>query len=470
MSVAASTRFRQDSCQATSRSNVVIMRRVSARLLVVVVAVVPAWAAPGIAAAHGIGGRTDLPVPVSFFAVGAGAALIVSFVMLSERWQGTRLQEPPATAASPGGGWLRSLLRIVGIAGFVALLAAGTADGGSSRNIGPVLVFVYFWLLFPFLAGVFGDLWRHASPWAWISTRLNTGGVERPELLESIGMWPATIAFFAFTWLELVSAEAGKPRSLAVAALVYTAYIVAAGYIAGPRTGLVMTDAFHHYNALLGAIAPRQLTKAGWQHRRWLQALPSLATPPGFTAFVIAMIGTVSYDGLSGSEWWETTVGDLRSNELFETAALLASVLAIGGLYWLAAHTATRFTTLPVTTTTVAGRFAHTLIPIALAYAVAHYFTLAIFEGQLLLSGLSDPFGRGWDLFGTADWKTQFFLSANAVWYIQLAVIVLGHVAGVVLAHDRALADFGEDAVRTQYAMLILMVFLTSLGLFILAG
>ena len=122
---------------------------------------------------------------------------------------------------------------------------------------------------------------------------------------------------------------------------------------------------------------------------------------------------------------------------------------------------------------TAARRFAHTLVPIGLAYAFAHYFTLVLFEGQLLLSTMSDPFGLGWDLFGTADRPIDFSLIAGGsawVWWVQLTAIIAGHVTGVVLAHDRALADFeGPGAVRSQYAMLVLMVFLTGLGLAILS-
>ncbi len=84
---------------------------------------------------------------------------------------------------------------------------------------------------------------------------------------------------------------------------------------------------------------------------------------------------------------------------------------------------------------------------------------------------MSDPFGRGWNLLGTAGYQVNFFLSANAVWYGQVAAIVGGHVAAVVLAHDRALGDFGPvRGVRTQYAMLVLMVVLTMLGLVLLSS
>jgi hypothetical protein len=110
-------------------------------------------------------------------------------------------------------------------------------------------------------------------------------------------------------------------------------------------------------------------------------------------------------------------------------------------------------------------------VPIALAYAVAHYATLVGFEGQQIIAAISDPFAVGWNLFGTADRRVDFFLTTTEpVWYFQVASIVGGHLLGVVIAHDRALADFGAGAVRCQYAMLVLMIALTTLGLLILAG
>jgi hypothetical protein len=205
--------------------------------------------------------------------------------------------------------------------------------------------------------------------------------------------------------------------------------------------------------------------------RGWLRALPAVPAWPGLVAFVVAMIGTVTYDGLSGTEWWAEAFAGVRREVWFGTLALLTSVVVIGALYLLASTAAARSAGEEWTAGKVANRFAHTLIPIGLAYAVAHYITLVLFEGQLLVIAASDPMGRGWNLFGTAEWSVEFFLSPEVVWYVQLATIVSGHVAGVVLAHDRALADFGgEVAVRTQYAMLALMVALTSLGLFMLAG
>jgi hypothetical protein len=189
--------------------------------------------------------------------------------------------------------------------------------------------------------------------------------------------------------------------------------------------------------------------------------------------FVVAMIGTVTYDGLSGTPLWRNLVGDLAFSQWFGTLALLGTVTVIGAGYWLASYVAVMLSgERSRSVGDVARRFAHTLVPIAFAYAFAHYFTLVIFEGQGLITTLSDPFGVGWDLFGTAGYRINYqLLSPQEVWAVQVAAIVVGHVLGVILAHDRALAEFpAPTAVRTQYAMLGLMILLTSLGLAILAA
>ena len=110
--------------------------------------------------------------------------------------------------------------------------------------------------------------------------------------------------------------------------------------------------------------------------------------------------------------------------------------------------------------------FAHAFIPIALAYLVAHYFSLFVFQEQAQFTYLlSDPLGDGSnDLFGTAGVGIDYTLiSANAIWYVQVGALVIGHVAALVLGHDRALAIYGDSrvAARSQYWMLAVMVAFT---------
>jgi hypothetical protein len=235
---------------------------------------------------------------------------------------------------------------------------------------------------------------------------------------------------------------------------------------------LAVFDAFTPYNRMISALSPLGRRADGrliW--RGWLRALPVLPAWPGLAAFVVVAIGTVTYDGASGTTWFRSAFGEMSASMLGATFLLLAAVAVIGAAYWIASWAAARMVGAGWTARRVTIRFAHTLVPIALAYAVAHYLTLILFEGQQLIAAVSDPFALGWDLFGTADRKVDFFITASEpIWYLQMAVIVSGHVTGVVLAHDRALGDFGPDAVRSQYAMLLLMVALTTLGLLILSG
>ncbi len=430
-------------------------------------------AVPAPARAHGIGGRADLPVPIEFFLYGAAVVLIVSFIALALLWPEPRLQGGPRVRVVTAGpiGWPGGVLAAVGVLGLLLVTVAGLVGvQNSSRNVAPVLVWVDFWLVVPFLGALFGNLYTYLNPWRTVGTLI--GSEERPALLERLGVYPAAFALLLFTWLELVQPDGGQPSTVAIAAVVYTALMIALMGWAGRSTGLQIGDAFTTYNRLISAISPLGRDAQGrlvW--RGWIRALPVLPRWRGLTVFVVLMIGTVSYDGLSSTRWWRDLLGDQAGTVLWETLGFVAVSAVIGGAYWTASWAAVKLADDRRSPAQVAASFAHTLVPIALAYAFAHYFTLVLFEGQLLLSTASDPLGQGWDLFGTADRAISYWLSPTVVWYVQVVSIVAGHVTGVVLAHDRALAEFPPvRAVRSQYAMLVLMVALTALGLTILAA
>jgi hypothetical protein len=428
--------------------------------------------------AHGIGGRLDLPVPLAFFAAGAAVVLIVTFLALTTLWLRPRLQDGPRirpTGRSIGLG----PLNVIGVVGLILVIVAGLgtlARGGDqvgARNIGPVLLWVYFWLAVPFLGSVFGDLYTGLNPWRTLSSWLGIGERERSGTANvKAGLWPAVVMLMGVAWLELVYPGSSNPGSIAIAAILFSIFLLAMIGLYGREAGLISFDPFTSYNRLISAISPFGRDPQGRLVRRgWLRALVVVPEWPGLAAFAVVMIGTVSFDGLSATTWWESATGTFGASVFGKTTLLVAMCLAVGGTYYLACALAVALGGGDRTVTQVGSRFAHTLVPIAFAYAFAHYFTLVIFEGQSIISAASDPFGLGWDLFGTRDYKIDFFLGALPVWYIQVGAIVLGHLAGVVLSHDRALVDFpGAGAVRSQYAMLLLMVLLTSLGLFILAG
>jgi hypothetical protein len=418
-----------------------------------------------------------LPVPTSLFVAGAGLVVVLSFIALALLWPKPRLQEGLRARQLIGARLLTTPFRVLGVvclglvvtAGAVAALA-GT-DVAGSRNLGPVLLWVGFWLVVPFMGAVVGNLYTLLNPWRALAGWLGVGGTERPEMLARLGVMPAVGVLMAFTWMELVWPDAASPGSIATAAVVYTVGLIALAAMWGRETTVAVADAFTPYNRLLSSIAPLGRSAEGrlvW--RGWLRSLPQIPEWRGLWVFVVAMIGTVSFDGLSSTAWYGNALGSFGSSIAGGSIGLIGMTMLVGAGYRLACAVAARLGGAG-DGAWVAARFAHTLVPIALAYAVAHYFTLVIFEGQQLWSAISDPFGVGWDLFGTRGYKINFFLQPIAIWYVQVGAIVSGHVAGVVLAHDRALADFpGVRAVRSQYAMLLLMVLLTGLGLVILAG
>jgi hypothetical protein len=359
-------------------------------------------------------------------------------------------------------------LLLVIVAGIGTLARGGDELG--ARNVGPILFWVYFWLVVPFLGVFLGDLYTGINPWRTLSRWLGIGETERGRL--KAGIWPATLLLLAVAWFELVYPDSGDPSSIAIAAVLFTAFLLIMIGRYGRETALTSFDPFTAYNRLISAISPfGRDAESRLVRRGWLRALTVLPEWPGLAAFAIVLIGTVSFDGLGATSWWEAVMGSFGASTFGRTLLLIAMCLVVGGTYYLACALAVRLGGGARRPAQVAVRFAHTLVPIAFAYAFAHYFTLIIFEGQSIISAASDPFGLGWDLFGTRAYKVDFFLGALPIWYIQVGAIVAGHMAGVVLAHDRALVDFkGAGAVRSQYAMLLLMVLLTSLGLFILAG
>ncbi len=422
----------------------------------------PAWA-------HGVGGRQDLPFPLSYFVSGAAVALIISFMWIGISWTEPKLQGGPAyrtSRLSPVGRWAL-LLRPVGVLSLLLVLVGPFFGNGFAPAF---VVWIGLWLIVPFLSVVMGDLYTFLNPWRALASWMGMAGRKREHPL---GLWPAVFAFFGFIWLELVASSGSEARTLAIAAVCYSAWLFGWMAVFGVDTGLEAADVFTVFVRSVSSISPfGRHRDGGILYRGWAKALTVLPQRKGFVAFVIAMIGTVTYDGLGGSAAWRDIFGESVDHPMFETGALLGVSLVIGLLYYGAIQAAIYLSGSKKSLTKTAASFAHTLIPIGAAYAFAHYFTLVLLEGQALIGIVSDPFGIGWDLFGTAGAAINYtWLSPTWIWWVQLVVIVTGHILSVLLAHDRSLVEFPpETAVKSQWVMLVMMVALTGLGLFLLAG
>ncbi len=454
-----------------------------------------ALAAPATASAHGLVGKQDLPIPRWLFAWAAAVVLVASFVGLAVLWAAPRLQEIAERHRFDVPRALEVLLGALGVAFFVFCVYAGFAGTqAATANLLPTIIYVYFWVVVPFLSVLFGDVFRAVNPWlaigkaaGWVVRRTGAAGEDGAEPLAYpswLGRWPAVIGVLAFAWVELVYADKDDPSQLATMALAYTAVQLVGMSLYGVAQWSTRGDAFGVYFGMFARISPLHWRDRALFTRPVLGGAPPLSAVPGTVALLCVMIGTTSFDGFSQGTTWNSIVPDLQdffgslglnaehALEWAGTVGMLVMCCFIGVLYRLGVlgmRTVGRRR--PVSE--LSGAFVHTLIPIAFAYVLAHYFSLVAYQGQALASLASDPLGDGSDLFGTAATTINYtWISATGVWYVQVAALVLGHVAGLALAHDRALAVFekARDATRSQYWMLAVMVAFTSLGLWLLSA
>jgi hypothetical protein len=300
---------------------------------------------------------------------------------------------------------------------------------------------------------------------------------------QRLGRYPAVLVLLVFAWIELVSGWGDAPATLASAAAGYTIITLAGQAVFGVETWTSRGEGFAVYYNLLSRISVWERRDRVLGVRPALGGLPRMERPPGTVAFVLTMIGTVTFDGLGQGPAWSnlrsTLVDGFTSLGISAEAApkyantlgLIACVLLIAGFYRLGISGA-RSIGGKLGEDQLRRAFIHSLVPIAAVYIFAHYFSFLIYEGQGIVYLASDPFGQGWDLFGTASTGIDYGLISQAgIWYVQVAFVCLGHVAALVLAHDRALALYDDVklAVRSQYWMLGVMVGFTSLALWLLA-
>jgi hypothetical protein len=449
--------------------------------------------------AHAIGGVRDLPIPLWLFYYGGAIVLVLSFVALGVLWRRPRLEGadegrplPPALQRFLLSTGLRVVVGGASLALLIILfLASLVGEPSAGQNIAPTFVFVIFWVGLVIVVVVLGNVWPLLNPWragadlvAWFWREAGWSWSSDVTYPERLGRWPAAALLFAFTALELAYVEPANPRALALAIFLYSWITWVGMGVFGRETWLRNGEAFSVYFDLLGRIAVfgRRNSDGQLVARPPLSGLTVRDFPPGSLAFVAVMLGSVAFDGFSRTSRWlewrfeieepyvldNPGLGDLIVSG-FNLAGLVAFVLLVVIAYLGALQVAKLVAR---TTAPLATAFLGSLVPIALAYAVAHYFSLLLIQGQVGITLASDPFGFGWDLFGTADYQPDpTVISPNTIWYVQVGVLVAGHVSGLVLAHDRAVAMFASPrtAIRTQYAMLALMVLYTVGGLWLLS-
>jgi hypothetical protein len=449
---------------------------------------VAALAHPSAAHAHGLVAEEDVPIPFWLLAAASVLVLGVSFALLARAWQSPRL-ERNGWRPLPGSRLIvNRVTEVLAGAAGVFLLGVTVWSGFSGTdqvgfNFSVTFVFVTVWLGMTALSVVLGDVFRPFNPWRALARaggwalRATTGRTiaEPVPYPERLGRWPAVAALVAFVWLELSYGVRGlpdegieipgvEPGTVALAAVLYSLYALLGMAVFGVETWTRRGEAFSVYFGMFASLAPLEVRDGTLGRRPWLTGATRWANDiPGSAALVLAAIALTVFDdardALFNRYWidvWNAFMDaglDSLDARRATNTIFMALVLAVIGAAAAIARPA----------------YAHALIPIALAYLIAHYFSFFVQQEQAQFTYLlSDPLGRGWDLFGTAGHRIDFAaVDPTAVWTVQVTALVAGHAVALALAHDRALAlhRSPDAARRSQYALLALMVAFTLLAL-----
>ena len=466
--------------------------------------VVAALLFPALASAHSaLVGKQDLPIPQWLFAWGASLVLIVSFVALTLAWT-TPLLEMERWRPAPR--WL-SLVVVnpvtIVLAGAFGVFLLGVVvwsgfEGSEvpAQNFAPTFVFATFWLGLVFLSVLLGEVFRAFSPWRAIANAVS--GIFRLVARQDapspiaypawLGRWPAAAGLFGFLWFELIYSAGGteglSTSELSVAVVVYSLITFVGMGIFGIDAWIRRGETFSVYFGMFASLSPVEVRDGRLGFRRPLSASTKWAVLPGSVALVAVALGGTIFDGAQEGvlkepiEWVFEAAQDLGADpslasRISNTTFLVATDAFVAGVYWLGIRGMRTVRGLDMPVGELGRVFVHSFIPIVLAYLVAHYLTYFLWleQGQFTYL-LTDPLGDGSNIFGISKDPIDYgVIGANAVWYVQVAALVIGHVTALALAHDKAVALYRDSrtAARSQYWMLALMVAFTSLGLFLLS-
>lgn len=422
-----------------------------------------AFLLPATVAAHTLNATYASRLPLAVYVVGAATTVALSFIFVIVR--DVRAQPPDLAAeGSLPPAWLRIALRAIGLFGWAWIVAQGIAGGSSDGDVSTLFLWVYGWVGLAIICAIIGPAWQFLDPFstlhdlgAALLRAIHVQGWAIADYPERFGRWPATAGFAFFVWLELV-VMAG-PSTLFIVVVGYTALTLAMMAQFGRDEWRSHGETFTVWFRTLGRLAYWRLVDEDGRVAR--RSFGSGLLEPGWSRADVTLVAlgvsSIIFDGLSQTQPFF---------DLFGAPGIAVKTLLL--FAWLGFVVLLAF---GVATTVGLGAIGAGLLPIALGYLIAHYLTYLLIDGQRILIAVSDPFQKGWNLFGTAfHTPSGAWLPPGLVWTVQLAAVVGGHMLGAWGGHVVAAADAPAGISvaalrRRQIPLAIVMVGLTTLTL-----
>ncbi|MCX6023059.1 MAG: hypothetical protein NTZ05_15285, partial [Chloroflexi bacterium] len=475
---------------------------VSRRIILIIASLLPTLV-PSRVFAHGFDERYDLPAPLEWYLHGAAAAVVLSFVLFgvflrpeqaTDRYPRWNLFQIGGVRALLTNRWLLSAVRLASAALFLLVILSGFLGvPGTAFNFAPTFVWVIWWIGLGYFIALVGNIWPLINPWSILFTwgdrmARQTGLADSLEAQEPYpprwGVWPALLLYFAFVWIEVIYEGSTSPASLAAFTVLYSVITWIGMAVYGKEVWLRHGEIFSVFFALTAKFAPtevrvtdpevcrgcsapcRDLGDAcincyecvGWAEpgsrelnlRPWaVGLLVPEAVGPDRLELVMFMLASLTFDGLLATPVWVaiatwafpvTHALGVAGPPALDTVGLLAVSAAFVAVYFATAALMRPSGEDAPSVRVTAAAFVYALVPIALAYQIAHYFASLLIQGQSIIRLISDPFGWNWNLLGTAGYQVNGkIVTAGIVWYSQIGLVIVGHVLSVYLAHAVAL-------------------------------
>lgn len=435
--------------------------------------------------AHGIGGPKDLPISLPLAIGGAGAAVAISFVVLvfawrTPRYDGARAGRPvPALSFIDRPAWAL-LWRAVGFALFLYTAMVGVL--GKDLLVNPIfgIFYVWWWVALVPASFLFGPVWKAISPPRtinWLIAKATGGDPDDGyfDYPERLGHWPAALGLLAFAWMELVYPYNTSLGPVRLWCAVYVAAMLVGGALFGNRF-YAMADPFEVYSTLVSKLSVWGRRDGALVVRSPLANLDTVEVHPGLVAVVSVLFGTTVFDSFKDSTPWvrffseNTWVNTHSWAPQFLNNVCIVALPVLVGLVFVVGTMATGVEP-GFDRRRLPGLYAHAVVPIIVAYVMAHYLSFLVEAGQGTLIKVSDPFSDGSNWFGTAHWNVDYFFAyhTHLLANIKVLLVVTGHVLGVVSSHDRALKLLPrKHQIVGQLPLLLAMIAFTVGGIYLL--
>ena len=439
--------------------------------------------------AHGFGSKIDLPLPTYLYWIGGGAAVIASFAIISifvnrktdnDSYWKYNLRNISLIDTLYKNKSLLGIFKIISIGLFVLSILTGVLGSQFPEyNFVPTFVWVIWWGGFIWVHILFGDSWNFVNPWKNIYELIKFSEKPIRKYPEKLKSWPAFMFFLVFAWVELIYPDPANPQFLGNLIFLYSVIVLLGMRIYGKHKWL---DNCEPFTVFFNFISNFSITRVTSDGKIFVRPIASGLLDVKFKfdqlCFLILILSVVAFDGLISTFFWYNLIGieafggSGRYDVLYiNTISILLSFLVFMGIFYLFVGISKMVTQTKYSIGELAMALVPSLLPISIVYHLAHYSAYFFLNGQLIIKLISDPFGFGWDLFGTKSYEIVRTIDFLFLWNYQVLVIIIGHVLSVFIAHKLALRIFNDNkkAISSQIPMLILMVIYTMFGLWLLS-